>query len=155
MATKATGKNARLLRKITAENSVCVHVRLGDYVNSSSTAAAHGNLTPQYYQDALKKVRRSGSRLTYYLFSDEPKKAIKLIKPRLRVTVVDHNGGEPQEDLRLMSACKYFVTANSSFSWWAAWLSQRKGKKVVSPKQWFAGLNHDTGDLIPKDWVQV
>lgn len=151
----ASGRNAQLLKKIASQNSVCLHVRLGDYVRSAGTAAAHGNLTPAYYRAALGKVGRFGPRPAFYLFSDEPAVALKLLKPGLRATVVDHNNGEPQEDLRLMSACRSFVTANSSFSWWAAWLCARAGKRVVAPKKWFAGLGHDTGDLVPVDWIRI
>jgi hypothetical protein len=150
-----SGENAELLRRIKSSNSVCLHVRLGDYVSSKITSSAHGNLTAGYYSKALKKVARLKGPLRYYLFSDEPGKAIGLFGRGLKLTVVSHNQGLPHEDLRLMSACKYFITANSSFSWWAAWLSQRPGKRVVAPQKWFAGLGHDTKDLIPKEWARV
>jgi hypothetical protein len=152
---EAAGRNAEMLRKIQKENSICVHVRLGDYVRSKATAAAHGNLTPDYYRAALHKLKGAGSGLSCYLFSDEPREALRLLGNGIKMTVVDHNVGRPHEDLRLMSACKCFITANSSFSWWGAWLSERPGKRVVAPKRWFAGLGHDTRDLVPKDWVRL
>lgn len=155
LKAEASVKNAELLKKIKMENSVCVHVRLGDYLRSGVTSAAHGNLTISYYQTALRKMKTMGNRLTYYLFSDEPAEALRFFKRGMKIYVVDHNVGQPQEDLRLMSACKYFITANSSFSWWGAWLSPRTGKKVISPKQWFAGLRHDTRDLVPTDWKRI
>jgi len=153
--TEAAGKNLEILEKIRSQNSVCLHVRLGDYVNFASASAAHGNLTADYYRAALRRLGSVGPRKSFYLFSDEPEKAVRLLGKGLKITVVDHNTQTPQEDLRLMSACRYFVTANSSFSWWAAWLSQRPGKRVFSPKKWFAGLAHDTRDLVPKGWIRL
>lgn len=149
------GKNKVLFQKMGRENSVSVHVRLGDYVRSRSTAQAHGNLTPEYYRSALKRIKSWGRNLRFYLFSDEPGEAVRLIGSGFKPIVVDHNGNRPQEDIRLMGNCHYFITANSSFSWWGAWLSQREGKRIIAPKKWFAGLGHDTRDLVPKDWVRL
>ena len=144
-----------MLGKIRSRNSVCIHVRLGDYISSTSASTAHGNLTASYYQAVLRRIRRRPQKFSYFLFSDEPEKAMRFIPPGIKVAAIDHNVGSPHEDLRLMSACKTFAIANSSFSWWAAWLSQRSGKCVFAPRNWFAGLGHDTRDLIPREWTRV
>ena len=148
-------RNLALLRKMSKENSVSIHVRLGDYIRSKTIAQAHGNLTPAYYRSALQRLKGWGRNLRFYLFSDEPNEALRLLGPSFKPTIVDQNGDQPHEDIRLMTACRYFVTANSSFSWWGAWLSERHGKRVIAPKNWFSGLGHDTKDLIPKDWARI
>jgi hypothetical protein len=92
----------------------------------------------------------------FYVFSDDPEWArqhIDFLKP---VTVVHHNGTETAyEDLRLMSLCKHHIIANSSLSWWGAWLSKYPEKIVVAPKQWFNNEKRNTSDLIPKQWMRI
>lgn len=70
-------------------------------------------------------------------------------------TFVEHNGPATAfQDLRLMSLCDHHITANSSFSWWGAWLNRRPDKMVVTPRQWFAD-QRDTGALIPFNWIRL
>lgn len=155
LSSNGLDRKIEFVDKMIKENSVCLHVRLGDYVRSKAVSQAHGNLAPAYYHEAVKKIKKMGTRATFYLFSDEPQKALKFFEKGMKINVMAPNIERPQEDLLLMSACRYFVTANSSFSWWGAWLSQRPGKRVVAPKQWFADGKKDTHDLIPPSWVRI
>jgi hypothetical protein len=72
------------------------------------------------------------------------------------VTIVDHNDASTNyEDLRLMSQCEHHIIANSTFSWWAAWLGTNPGRIVCAPARWFKDPGHNTRDIYPADWVRI
>ena len=145
-----------ILSKIIATDSICIHIRRGDYVSNPQANAYHGTCSFDYYHAGLDIVCRGLKRPHCFLFSDEPTWVRDNFHLDLPVTVVDiHSAQEAHEDLRLMSACQRFVIANSSLSWWGAWLASGSDKCVVAPKRWFNGGCHDTCDLIPDGWVQV
>jgi len=95
----------------------------------------------------------------YFIFSDDPHAAReRLILPENRVTFVNHNQGNASAyaDLWLMTQCRHFITANSTFSWWGAWLGSWKGKIIMTPKIKIEGLTTwGFAGLIPSDWRQV
>jgi len=149
-------RNRELLARIEADNAVCVHVRRGDYIANPVNTAYHGALDLSYYLRALEVLGAAAEAAVLYVFTDDPawcREHIKLGRPT--VVVEPSRPDCPWEDLRLMSACRHFITANSSFSWWGAWLSTFADKRVVAPKVWFAGANHDTRDLCPPDWTRL
>lgn len=126
-------------RHIVGCDGVCVHVRRGDYL------AAQGHLvcTPQYYESAARYIKERVPSAVFFVFSDDPEWARENIKLPDE-TVVIERGHPAEEDLRLMSACRHFAMSNSSYSWWAQYLSQREGRIVVAPSRWFAnGLKTD------------
>lgn len=91
-----------------------------------------------------------------FVFSDDPLWVRENFKASIPMTVVDiHGTQEAHEGLRLMRECQHFVIANSSLSWWAAWLGSREGKRVVAPKVWFKTSKNDTADLVPGGWRRV
>jgi hypothetical protein len=148
------GLNTILLKEIRRSTSICLHVRRGDYVSNPNTKAIYEILNPSYYRAALRLLKIKGA--TAYVFSDDPSWARQHLKLGLQTRFVDHNPPEkPEEDLRLMSACRHFVIANSSLSWWAAWLGIHRNKRVIAPARWFAGANHDTRDLLPQEWEKL
>jgi hypothetical protein len=150
-----SGANAALLKRMARENAVCVHVRRGDYVSLPAAAAFHGLLGADYYRAAVKRLGPAARGARFYVFSDEPAWARGNLDLPRAVSVVDQNGvDEPEEDLRLMAACRHFILANSSLSWWGAWMGSRPGKRVVAPKAWFK-QGPPTPDLCPKDWVRI
>ena len=105
---------------------------------------------------SLDIVRQGMSRPHCFVFSDDPRWARENLQTDIPTTFVDvHASDRAHEDLRLMRACKRFVIANSSFSWWGAWLGQSADKVVVAPRRWFKDEKMDTSDLIPDDWIQV
>ncbi len=145
-----TDVNAELERAIRGSVAVSVHVRRGDYVKDS----VHGTCPPEYYFSAIERVRqRMPGGIRFFAFSDEPKWVAEVLLPRYPgMVLVDHNRGENScNDMRLMSLCQHNIIANSSFSWWAAWLNGNKEKIVVAPHRWYA-KNIDTRDLIPNEW---
>ncbi len=143
----ADEQNLRLGVEIVSGPSVALHVRSFAAGDSSST------LAPEYYRRALEYTEAKLGKPRYFLFSEEPAEAmVRLALPEGRVTVVSHNkGGEAAcADLWLMSKCSHFIIANSTFSWWGAWLSNAPGKMVVAPRNGFANE-----DILPERWVKL
>lgn len=147
-------KNKSMLEKIENSNSVCIHVRRGDYVSDEKTSEFHGNCSLKYYYNAAKIIEEKVRNPEFFIFSDDhqwTKINLKLKHPTIHVDINSPEKG--YEDLRLMSRCKHFIIANSSFSWWGAWLSNNPDKIICAPEKWF---NHeDEGDIVPKSWIRV
>jgi Glycosyl transferase family 11 len=112
-----------------------------------------------YYETAMQKIEGLVDKPLYYLFSDDGAWAKEhLVKNRKDIVVVTHNSGKDSwQDMYLMSKCQHHIIANSSFSWWGAWLNADKKKVVISPKIWFANTekNEQTQDLIPQSWIRI
>lgn len=147
-----TEKNRAILEQIRSAPSVAVHVRRGDYLQAK---AGHGTCPAEYYRTAMAEmVQRCGGTVRFYVFSDDIEWARENLDRGATVSYVDHNGpDEDYEDLRLMTSCTHHVIANSTFSWWGAWLGSATNKIVIAPKRWFAGGAHDTRDLYPPGWT--
>jgi hypothetical protein len=147
---------AELLEEIRSRCAVAVHVRRGDYVRNARTNEFHGLCTPEYYQAAAKYVVDRIDEPTFLVFSDEPEWVqanLKLGRPTIYVT---HDGNcAPHHDMWLMSQCSHHIIANSSFSWWGAWLCRNEKKMVVAPKRWFRDPKVNTSDLIPECWITI
>jgi len=136
-----------------AAGAVCVHVRRGDYLRPQ-TAAVHGLCSLAYYRRAMQQIRARVPDAAFFLFSDDREWAREsLTGPD--TAIVDANAPEdaPQE-LMLMAACRHHVIANSSLSWWGAWLAQAPGQIVIAPSPWFAH-GKPTPDLLPAGWVTL
>lgn len=150
-----TDSNIELAEEIRATNAVSLHVRRGDYVSNLKAQATHGVCSLDYYRAAIKYICDRVEAPRYFVFSDDMdwvRDNLKIIYP---CHYVDHNRGmESFNDMRLMSLCRHHIIANSSFSWWGAWLNPRADKLVVAPKKWFANSNN-TKDLLPTGWVAL
>jgi hypothetical protein len=144
------GRNAELCQEIADCQAVSMHVRRGDYVNNEITHRVHGVCGLDYYARAVEYIVSRINRPVFLIFSDDPawvRENIRLDQP---VRIVDHNDPEHgYEDMRLMSLCRHHIIANSSFSWWGAWLNSRLDKIVVAPQRWFNEYDADTRDLYP------
>lgn len=155
---KASLANQIMLCKIQSCNSISLHVRRGDFINEKSTNNVHGVCSTEYYKNAIDFIVNKISDPVFFIFSDDTKWVNDNINIQYDFYVVEINDCKSAyEDLRLMSKCKYHILANSSFSWWGAWLNEFKDKIVVAPKIWFAdlNLNNSTSDLCPKEWIRV
>ncbi|MDT8387665.1 MAG: alpha-1,2-fucosyltransferase [Thiogranum sp.] len=150
------GSNVELASRISAHNSISVHLRCGDYINDPKTCAHHGNCSMDYYTTAMGLMNKQIPDAHFYIFSDEPDWARVHLSPDHPHTYISHNGlDHAHEDMRLMSLCRHHIIANSSFSWWAAWLNSHPERQVIAPKQWFNSPDRDTSDLIPADWTRL
>lgn len=152
----AKDRNAELLDKIRSSVSVSVHVRRGDYVTLAAASAFHGLMGIEYYKAGVELIAsKCNSPPSFFVFSDDPEWARANLQFPGETAYVDWNSGKSGfEDMRLMSNCKHHIIANSSFSWWGAWLNPSKDKIVVAPKQWFTdGSAQD--DIIPGSWLKL
>jgi hypothetical protein len=136
----------------SVENPIALHVRRGDYIQNSEN---HFNLPIAYYEAALSKFDANRNVI---VFSDDPvwcHDEGTFADDRFIISENEDN----RVDLCLMSLCDDFIIANSSYSWWGAWLSTNKDKTVIAPSQWFGKTgytkDHDTKDLIPNDWTII
>jgi hypothetical protein len=156
LATPAGDRAQAILDQMATHDAVCLHVRRGDYVANAATNAVHGTCPLDYYHQGLGIVCEGLENPHCYVFSDDPEWVRAHFSPAYAMSVVDiHGSDEAHEDLRLMAACKHFVIANSSLSWWGAWLGSNPSKRVVAPRRWFQGGTHDTKDLIPDGWTRI
>jgi Glycosyl transferase family 11 len=138
------------------EQAVSVHVRRGDYVTLASAAAHHGTCSPEYYRAAIHAVRERYSDAAFCFFSDD----IEWCKQTFSdVPHVHFFSAHPQqregEDLWWMSRCAHHIIANSSYSWWAAWLNPSPTKMVVAPAKWLASQTTERNNTVPSPWIQL
>jgi hypothetical protein len=148
--------NACLAETIQGVEAVSVHVRRGDYVADKKTGQYHGVSPLEYYRSAITEITARIANPHYFVFSDEPEWAKSNLRVDAPMVYIEHNGPEKgYEDLRLMSLCRHHIIANSSFSWWGAWLSRNPGKIVIAPQKWFNRDDINTDDLIPEGWLRL
>lgn len=149
------GLNQGLAEQICETESVSIHVRRGDYVSNHVTAAYHPACGIEYYHRAVNYISEYCKKLHFYIFSDDPAWVESNLHIPYPATLVKHNGHCAYDDLRLMSLCRHNIIANSSFSWWGAWLNRNQDKIVVAPRLWFSDPAINTSDLIPVGWIRI
>lgn len=152
--TPLTGSNAQMAEKIgQSPASVSVHVRRGDYIASGSFAAC----SPDYYRKAVETLtQKLDTSCTCFVFSNDPDWArnnLELGQPTIIVDINDETTGH--FDMHLQSLCDHNVIANSTFSWWGAWLNPNPDKTVIAPRHWFSGPELANPDLIPDSWIRI
>ncbi len=150
-------RNLEVSAKMKKENSVSIHIRKGkDYMRPGGTG--HGTCTKQYYDDAIQYIKERVDSPVFYIFTDNPD-WVKENITTIDYTLVNWNpvsGPTNYRDIQLMSCCKHNIIANSSFSWWGAWLNDNKDKIVIGPKIWFNPENRDQPkDLICDNWIEI
>ncbi|WP_394902531.1 alpha-1,2-fucosyltransferase [Bacteroides xylanisolvens] len=142
--------NKNLCDVILSSNSVSLHIRRGDYVGNY---IYEDIATLDYYQRALDYMDRKVPNMKLFLFSNDVEWCLNNLNLR-NCTVVSHNIGKNSFwDMYLMSSCKHNIIANSSFSWWGAWLNTNPDKIVVSPKRWINDNRVNIDDIIPETWI--
>jgi len=148
--------NQNLLEEIENNNSISIHIRRGDYIKNKETNSYHGTCSKEYYESAIKNIKSQFPDAVFYFFSDD----IKWVKENFDIdgnatkigTDEDHSN---PEELILMSKCKHNIIANSSFSWWAAWLNQNPNKIVIAPKKWVNKVPNPHPNITPETWTKL
>lgn len=143
-----------VLNQITSSScSVSLHVRRGDYLLSQNQKI-HGVCGLDYYEAAIELLEKSHNDITFFVFSDDILWAKDNLKISSKKIWVDGNDSSRNfEDIHLMSKCSHNIIANSSFSWWGAWLNNNQDKKVIAPKAWFQSPKMDIRDLCCPEWI--
>jgi hypothetical protein len=151
------GDNSKIiLSDIQQSNSISLHIRRGDYVTSPSTAAVHGVCPLDYYFSAVRHITAIIENPKFFVFSDDLQWAKDNLKIGYPIRFVDGGGSNRDvEDMWLMKECQHHIIANSSFSWWAAWLNDKQDKIVIAPRIWFLNKKIDARDLIPDQWNKI
>ena len=153
-------ENNELLNDIKKSHSVSIHIRRGDYVNNNKTNKVHGTCSLEYYINAIKNITdNNNDRFTLFFFSDD----IDWVKEKFNnidynKTFVSNNTNDKSWiDMFLMSSCNHNIIANSSFSFWGAWLNSNLNKKVIAPKRWFLDveLENQAKNIIPPQWIKI
>jgi len=146
--------HAAMARRIDGSMSVSVHVRRGDYVENPAAKAALGALDVGYYAKAIALVKSRVPAAEFFVFSDDTAWAEENIR-RIVPSVTVVQSGAAHEDLALMTMCKHAIIANSSLSWWGAWLNRNPDKIVCAPARWFADESKNSDDRYAQGWLRI
>ncbi|MES2812672.1 MAG: alpha-1,2-fucosyltransferase [Bacteroidota bacterium] len=137
---------------IKGVNAVSIHFRRGDYVGNT----LHETDKTEYYKKAMKIIESKLESPVYFLFSDDIPWVKENFITNFETHYIDFNDFESNyEDLKLMSSCKHNIIANSSFSWWGAWLNSNPDKIVIAPQKWFGDETLNYQDIIPENWIKI
>lgn len=148
-------KYKEILKKIDESNSVSLHIRRGDYVHDPKTKNFHNICDLDYYARAIQIMADKLQNPSFFIFSDEIDWAKENLKIKFSINFVSTPSIKDYEEMMIMSRCKNNIIANSSFSWWAAWLNQNKNKIVVAPKRWFNNSRIKQDDIAPNSWIKI
>jgi len=144
-------ENLEVLAHMQTGVAVSVHFRRGDYLSK----IAFGVLPKEYYEEAGDVIRKKHPQAHFFVFSDDIEWVRENIDLQAPTTYVSHNTGQDSYwDMILISKCQHHIIANSTFSWWGAWLNPKKDKIVLAPKSWFV-KKFSNPDLLPEEWIKV
>jgi hypothetical protein len=140
------------IAQIEAVNSVSIHIRRGDYL----TNPLHNTAKESYYEKALELIESRIQNPVFFVFSDDMDWVKLNFSTKHKTIFIDFNDALTNfEDLKLMSSCQHNIIANSSFSWWGAWLNANPDKIVIAPKLWFNDSSINSNDIIPNTWIKI
>jgi len=149
-------KTIEYQQQIFNSEAVSLHIRRGDYVTNKHTNSVHGTCDVSYYKMAALEVLKNMKQAQFFIFSDDlewAKSNLDFIDNktfvRLGSDIPDH------EEMYLMSKCKHNIIANSSFSWWGAWMNQNSRKIVIAPKKWLKSSKTNQSQIVPHDWIKI
>lgn len=146
-----------LARKINDSNSICLHVRRTDFLDENFGREIQGFVGLEYYMKALSFIKEKTRDPQLFIFSDDIEWCKNNLAFELPTHFVlnEHNGEKSGNCLQLMTLCKHFIIPNSTFSWWAAWLSSSPGKIIIAPVKWMKNSAIDEKELIPESWIRL
>lgn len=139
--------------KIESVNATSVHIRRGDYLLPENAQKYSGICTEEYYKKAMDYIRERFADTKFFFFSDDPEWVRDNLCGDGDVVVDCNTGDDSYLDIYLMSKCKNNIIANSSFSWWGAWINSNPNKMVIAPHRWFK--HYEVSDAICEDWIKV
>ncbi len=153
----------QLAEVIQKENTVSIHIRRGDYVNDKKTNQYHGTCPIEYYKKAVKLIEakivqqknNTRNQITFYIFTDDEKWVTENFTFVPNYINISKNHFKDYEDLFLMSQCQHQIIANSSFSWWGAWLNKNSDKIVIAPENWVNKKPNPHPNIIPETWTKI
>ncbi len=155
--SKETIASKNLIR--SSSPSVSVHIRRGDYVTDQKTKMYHGQCDMSYYEKAIEtissRIKVNVHDLNVFVFSDDIEWSKINMKLPARLNFVSNMEIPDYEEIYLMSLCDHHIIANSTFSWWGAWLNPKHDKIVVAPKRWSIKQSHLYGDVVPPEWLKI
>lgn len=145
-----------IIQDTLKQTSVSLHVRRGDYITNPDANRVHGSCSLDYYKNAIEYIKKQNSLFKTYVFSDDIEWAKKNLNFIEDIFFIEKpNSIDDCEEMILMSKCQHNIIANSTFSWWGAWLNQNPNKLVITPKKWFNDTTKNCSDLIPVNWVRL
>lgn len=154
--TTLCDKTIAVKKQMDTCNAVSLHVRRADYVSNTHTNAVHGTCDDTYYLKSIEYIKENVDNPVFFVFSDDIAWAKENIKTVTSTKFVDFNDADTNyQDLALMANCKHNIIANSSFSWWGAWLNDHKNKIVIAPSRWFNNAPYDERDVVPESWIRI
>lgn len=142
-------KTKIILNEILSRNSISVHIRRGDYLFFGVSMKERMN----YYNDAINYIKQNVIDSFFIFFSDDPQWVTEHFSLDDGLVVNWNKENDCWQDMYLMSKCKHNIIANSTFSWWGAWLNDNPNKIVITPKVWFDGENEE--DIFPTSWIRI
>ena len=147
------------LTQIQKTSAAMVHIRRGDYVNLSAASKVHGFLGLEYYKRGMTTLLERNSDIQFFIFSDDLQWAQENLPFQKSITYIQVSpvATSASQELFLMSQCQYHLIANSSLSWWGAWLAHGNNalEKVISPKHWTNDRHTNWDDLLPHSWERI
>jgi len=153
---------ALLLERIQSSHSIAIHFRRGDYAENPALTMIYGNIcTPAYYARAADLAMRRVGNPTFFVFSDDIEwvRHQSFVRELGNIVEVEINHRNSWTDMMLMSKCKHNIVANSSYSWWAAWLNDNPSKMVICPSKWvnegYEDKLSDLSEILPRDWIKI
>jgi hypothetical protein len=154
-----TPESNQVLESIKSSNAISLHIRRGLYVTHPVFSAHHGSCSDEYFGTAIDYIAKRVSNPHFFIFSDDHEWTREHIKPPYPTTYIEHTSVQTDyEDIILMSNCKHHILANSTFSWWGAWLNPSHEKIVIGPADWFRGVRakkYNTKDILPPSWIRL
>ena len=146
--------NLNFIKRVSPINSICVNVRRTDFINNPE----HNVVDIEYYKKAINKFKElKGNDLEIFIFSDDLNWCKKEFSFFKKTNYIEHNhaGNKFYNYLYLMSNFTNFIIPNSSFAWWAAWLSQKSNKTIIAPHKWSGLVPENMYEIVPKNWIKI
>lgn len=145
-------ESSRWAKLIQTTESVAIHIRRTDYIGNSNVDICG----MEYYERAIKRIQETLDSPEFFVFSDDPEWCQTYFnRPRFFVVSCQSSYKDPMNDLHLMSLARHHIIANSSYSWWAAWIGKKQAQQVLMPSEWFRGINSPIEEKRCEGWETI